>query len=343
MQVVIIDDHEVNVTLFRHLIQRLPECEAICFTSSTEALSWCDAQQPDLIVVDYMMPELDGVSFIKRFRSSPNHADTPVLMVTANSDSAVRYEALQVGATDFLTKPVDRTEFTARVKNMLALRRHQKALADRAAWLAEEVEKATQHIRESEHEAIFRLCKAAEYRDPETGAHIQRMAHFSRLIAEELGLARDQQALLLAAAPMHDVGKVGIPDQILLKPGRLDDGEMAIMRTHTQIGYEILKDSESELMQMAATIALSHHEKFDGTGYPNGLKADHIPLIGRIVAVADVFDALTSERPYKKAWPDEQATQFLKEQRGLHFDPECLDAFFERWDDIQEIRSRYHG
>ncbi|MBB5019003.1 putative two-component system response regulator [Chitinivorax tropicus] len=340
MKVIVVDDTRINLTLMQHLIKRLDDAEALLFEQSAEALQWCIDNDPDLIVVDYMMPSPDGLEFIERFRAAPEKQDIPVLMVTANNDNEVRYKALDVGANDFLTKPIDNKEFLARARNMLALRRSQKALNDRAAWLAEEVHKATLEIKRGEQETILRLTRAAEFRDPETGAHIQRMALYSQLIARKLGWSAIEQELILASAPMHDVGKVGIPDQILLKPGRLDDQELEIMRKHAQYGHDILHGSQSPLLQMGAIIALTHHEKYDGSGYPNMLKGEDIPQVGRIVAVADVFDALMSERPYKKAWPLEQALDFLKAQRGQHFDPACLDAFFDSWEAINEVRIR---
>ena len=341
MHVVIIDDSEINLTLFRHLVAKLDGCEALSFSDPGEGLAHCLKVIPDLMIVDYMMPVLDGVELIRRFRAAPGRADIPVLMVTANNESDVRYQALESGANDFLSKPIDKTEFLARTRNMLALRTSQKRLEDKAGWLAEEVIKATEEIRERELDTILRLSRAAEYRDPETGAHILRMAHYSWLIAVRLGLPRDQQQLLLEAAPMHDIGKVGTPDNILLKPGKLDVAEFEIMKQHAIIGHRILSGSNSPLLQMAAEIAVSHHEKFDGSGYPNGLAGEAIPLNGRIVAVADVFDALTSSRPYKKAWEVEQAIDFLKQNRGSHFDPVCVDVFLKDFDEVLAVRERF--
>jgi putative two-component system response regulator len=342
MQIVIIDDVEANLLLLRHFITQLGGAHEVqAYTDPQQALAHCQATTPDLVIVDYMMPELNGVEFIRQFRATPGRADIPVLMVTANDEMDVRYRALEGGANDFLTKPLDRIELKARLRNMLALRANQKRLEDRASWLAEEVLKATDEIVRRERETILRLSRAAEFRDPETGDHIQRMAHYSWMIAVRLGLPPEQQKLILEAAPMHDVGKVGIPDHILLKPGRLDDAEFAIMKQHPVIGHQILSDSGSPLLQMAAVIALSHHEKFDGSGYPLGLKADAIPLVGRIVAVADVFDALTSARPYKAAWEMDRAVKFMREQRGLHFDPQCVDVFLDRLDEVQAVRRRF--
>lgn len=341
MDVVIVDDNEINVTLLRHLVKSIDEAKPITFTDSAAGLQYCLDNDPDLVVIDYMMPPPDGMAFIQAFRSHPGRHDTPLLMITANQDSEVRHRALTLGASDFLTKPVDKTEFRARARNLLILRQSQKRLADRAAWLAEEVAKATHEVLIRERETIIRLSKAAEYRDPETGAHILRMANYSRIIARNLGLSEPVTDLILDAAPMHDIGKVGTPDHILLKPGRLEPEEMEIMRQHAMIGYEILKDSPSPLLQMAAIIALNHHEKYDGSGYPHGVKGEEIPIEGRIVAVADVFDALTSERPYKKAWPLEDAIKFMHENSGSHFDPKCIDAFFNTWDEILDIRAQY--
>lgn len=340
-RIAIVDDSEINLTLLSALVKKLDACEPCLFADAHQGLAWCSTEVPDLVIVDYMMPVLNGIEFIARLRAVPGREDIPILMITANDDKDVRYEALEKGATDFLTKPVDRIEFSARVRNMLNLAASRKKLVDRAAWLAEEVEKATAATYLREQELLYRMSRAAEFRDPETGAHIQRMANYSSLIAQELGLSDTDQKLILHAAPMHDVGKIGIPDQILLKPGALTAEEFATMKTHTTIGYELLKGSDSTILQAGCTIAVSHHERYDGSGYPNGLAGDAIPLFGRIVAVADVFDALTSERPYKKAWAPEQAAECLREGRGRHFDPECLDAFLTRWTDAMAIHARF--
>jgi putative two-component system response regulator len=288
-----------------------------------------------------MMPEIDGLEFIRLMREMPGREVSPVLMITANDQKQIRYRALDMGANDFLTKPVDKVEFLARAKNMLTLNDARKKLASHADWLADEVRKATRKIVERERETVIRLSKAAEFRDPETGAHILRMAHFSQLIARELGLPIEEQDLLLEAAPMHDIGKVGIADSILLKPGRLEPEEFEIMKRHAQIGHELLEGSASRVLQAGADIALGHHEKFDGSGYPSGLKGTEIPIFSRIVAVADVFDALTSERPYKKAWTLEAAVDFLKAGSGTHFDPDCINAFLKVWDQILAVRLQF--
>jgi putative two-component system response regulator len=340
-QILIVDDTEINLILFSALIKKLDDCAPHSFSDSRLGLEWARQNDPDLVIVDYMMPDLDGLEFIRLLRDIPGRQSVPVLMITANDQKQIRYRALDIGANDFLTKPVDKIEFLARAKNMLTLNEARKNLADQASWLASEVRKATRQIIDRERETVIRLCKAAEYRDPETGAHILRMAHFSQLIARELGMSEEEQELLLEAAPMHDIGKVGIADKILLKPGRLDEAEFAVMKQHAQFGYELLKGSASRALQAGAEIARGHHEKFDGSGYPAGMRGTEIPIFSRIVAVADVFDALTSERPYKKAWPIEEAKDFIEKGAGSHFDPECVNAFFRVWPEVLQIRERY--
>lgn len=339
--VLIIDDSDINLTLIKALVQKLGECQPVLFENPLAALDWCRDHVPDLVIVDYMMPDMDGLRFIGAFRALHGRTEIPILMITANDQKDVRYEALLGGANDFLTKPIDRVEFSARARNMLSLRQGQKFLADRAQHLSELVEARTCEIRDRERELIFRISRAAEFRDPETGSHIQRMAHYSQIIARGLDLDATAQKLILEAAPMHDVGKIGIPDYILLKPGRLTPEEFEVMKGHARLGHELLKDSHSEIMRAGAEVALSHHEKFDGSGYPRGLRGHAIPLFGRIVAVADVFDALTSERPYKKAWPLEDAVRFLEDGRGAHFDPLCVEAFLAGWDEVLDVRQRF--
>ena len=341
MKIAIIDDTPLNLTLMQALVGKLPECEPLPFSDPAEGLAWCQQNEPDLVIVDYMMPGLDGVEFIRRFRASPEGEDVPILMVTADHERQTRYDALQSGTTDFLNKPVDRNEFQPRVRNMLALRRAHLAARARARTLEIEVAEATSTIHEREQETVTRLARAAEFRDPETGAHIQRMAHYSALIARQLGQTEAAALSLLQAAPMHDVGKLGIPDHILMKPGRLTPEEFEQMKRHAEIGYDILKGSTSPVIQAAATIALTHHEKYDGSGYPHGTAGENIPLIGRIVAVADVFDALTSVRPYKPAWSLDDATAFLRDGRGQHFDPLCVDALLSDWGAVLKIRDEF--
>lgn len=343
MAIAIVDDTPLNLTLIQALVRKLtpPGTEIVTFTSPLEGLQWCGNNEPDLLIVDYMMPDINGIEFIETVRKLYPSDTVPILMVTAAHEKEVRYQSLTAGANDFLTKPIDRHEFDPRVRTMLSLRASQQRLRNWNDDLREAVIRKTAEIVAREQETIARLARAAEFRDPETGAHIVRMAHYSQLIAKQLGLDGELCERILSAAPMHDIGKVGTPDHILLKPGRLTAEELIVMRQHSRIGHDILQGSSSPMIQMAAEIALTHHEKFDGSGYPDGTVGEAIPISGRIVAVADVFDALTSPRPYKEAWPLERAFDFIKSGRGSHFDPACVDAFFAVIPEVLIIRERF--
>ncbi len=340
-RVLVVDDAEMNLELLGNLVQRLKPAQAHGFTDPLLALEFARTTPVDLVVVDFMMPAMDGLEFMRRFREIPSDHAVPVLMVTANEERSVRYHALESGVEDFLSKPVDPIEFLARVKNLLKLSDATRKLTNQAAWLEQSVRLATKEVRERERETVRSLAKAAEYRDAATGMHILRMSHYSQLIARELKLSVEDQELLFDASTMHDIGKVGIPDYVLLKPGQLDLQEMAIMQQHAVYGYELLKGSTSPLLKTGAAIALGHHEKFDGSGYPQGLQGEAIPLFSRIVAVADVFDALTSSRPYKAAWSMEKAADHLRTCKGSHFDPQCVDAFLGAWPDVLAIRDQF--
>ncbi|MGE5476780.1 MAG: HD-GYP domain-containing protein [Bacteroidales bacterium] len=343
MRVVIIDDSPSAIQSLSAMLSALPGCDILGFQDSALALHWCLDNPVDLVLVDYEMPAPNGLQFIQRLRAHSARAEVPVVMVTSCDQREVRHQALRLGATDFLSKPVDEAEFLARVRNLLKLHQSHLALSDRAQWLGREVRRATAALTEREREAILILSRAAEFRDPETAHHLERMAGYCRMIAAGQGMAQDMVDLIFTAAPMHDIGKIGIPDHILLKPGRLTAREEELMRHHAAFGADILSGSTAPLIQMAATIARSHHERFDGGGYPGKLAGEEIPLPGRIAAVADVFDALTSDRPYKKAWPLDQAREYVVEQRGGHFDPACVDAFLAHWPEVEELAARYRG
>jgi two-component system response regulator RpfG len=338
-RILIIDDQSTSRQVLEELLSSLDkEIVTESFADPLTALAWARTNPPDLVLTDYKMPHMNGVEFTRRLRAL--YLDVPLVMVTSMEDREIRYQALAAGATDFLTKPVDHIECRARCHNLLTLRRQQLIIQDRARWLEDKVSQATGEIRIREQETLLRLAKAGEYRDEETGCHVLRMARFSSLIAERLGLSDEERHVIETAAPMHDIGKIGTPDNILLKPGKLDAEELVIMRTHAYIGYEILKDSPSKYLQMGAVIARGHHEKFDGSGYPDNLAGEAIPLPARIVAVADVFDALTSERPYKRAWPIQDALQYLQTEQGRHFDPVCVQAFLSQIDKVLRIRQQ---
>jgi response regulator RpfG family c-di-GMP phosphodiesterase len=339
MKVVIVDDSPLMVALLQKLISTLPECRAVEFTNATRALEWCAAHDPDLVIVDYLMPELNGLQFAERFRSFDGKAHTPLLMLTASSERELRYQALQLGINDFLNKPFDRIELEARARNMLELRAAQKKLASRALLLSDEVSRATREISSRESETLICLGRAAEHRDRETHEHITRVSHYSAIVAHRLGLSSAECELLLLASPLHDIGKIGIPDHVLLNPGKLSPAEFEVMKQHTVIGQRILGNNASPVLRAGAQIAISHHEKFDGSGYPYGVAGTDIPLYGRIVAVADVFDALTSVRPYKPAWEVDQALDLIRTSSGGHFDPECVIAFVDTFEAILEVKA----
>jgi two-component system response regulator RpfG len=340
--VMVVDDQSTGRAILEQVVRSLDERVAVeGFARPVDAVVWATRHIADLVLVDYMMPEMDGIEFVKRLRALPGYEHVPIVMVTVHDDRKVRYAALDAGITDFLTKPVDARECLARCRNLLTLRRQQLALEDRRRLLEHMVEDATREVREREKETLLRLARAGEFRDEETGYHLIRMSRYSRLIANALGLGEDEVETVELAAPLHDIGKIGIPDQILLKPAKLDEPEWSVMRRHPVIGHEILKGSASKYVRMGALIALGHHEKYDGSGYPNGLVGDHIPLCARIVAIADVYDALTSVRPYKSAWTSERAFEYVAAQAGRHFDPRLADAFAGTKKEVLQIQNEW--
>ena len=337
--ILVVDDDVVLRTLVTGLLRKLGEHEVVGLGDADEALDWCGRRMPDLVFTDYRLPGRDGLAFIRAFKALRGADEVPVVMLTSSEDRAVRHDALRGGAADFLAKPIDSIELLARGANLLSLRRKTSLLHQRAGWLEDEIQKALRLVLRREEEMLASLGRAAEFRDPETGAHLQRMSQYAYLVARELGLPEERRQAILRAAPMHDIGKLGTPDRILLKPGRLSEEEFEIMKQHASYGFEIIRHSGSPMVQEAATIALTHHEKWDGSGYPHGLAGTAIPIEGRIVAVADVFDALTSARPYKPAWDLERASSLLRDQAGRHFDPDCVDAFFAAWPDVLRVRA----
>lgn len=338
--VLIIDDLFSSRLLIAEIVRQIdPKLNLELFDTPSRALEYARQNRVDMVLTDFKLPEFDGIELVKQVRGLPHCIDIPIVVITVVDDRQVRYNALEAGATDFLIKPLDEHETRARCANLLELRRHKIVLSDQARVLQYQVDKSVAEIHERELETLSKLARAGEFRDKTTGNHLIRMAKYSALVAHNLGLGAEMAHVIEVAAPMHDIGKIGIPDSVLIKEGPLTPAEQEIMRAHPRIGYDILKGSPSKYLSMGSIVALGHHEKYDGTGYPNGLHGDDIPIVARVVAVADVFDALVSERPYKRAWPIAEGVDFLRSQRGKHFDPKCVDAFLADQTKIDAIYS----
>lgn len=303
-----------------------------------EVLSRYKSTQPDLVLLDLNMPYMSGQQVLEAINALNEPVPPPIVMLTAQTSSKDILESLRLGARDYITKPFINQELMLRVRNLLRAHLSHYMLHDQATLLKLMVDKRTVALNRSRLEVLQRLGRAAEYRDNETGLHTIRMSRYSAALARSLGWSEADAEKMLQASPMHDVGKIGIPDSILLKPDRLDQREREIMNQHTEIGAEILSGSDCDILQLARTIALSHHEKWDGSGYPQGLAGTNIPQAARIVAVVDVFDALTSSRPYKAAWSIDEATTYIQSQAGQHFDPEIVTQFMRILPEILSIR-----
>ncbi len=339
-KILIVDDQPANVTLIEKMLDIEGYINVIATTDPTRVESIYLEQNSDLVLLDLNMPVMDGYQVLAKIREvDPDYP--PIIVLTAQIDRESRIKALGLGARDFLAKPFDRVELMTRIRNMLEVRIMAKAMKNQNKILDAKVKERTKELNDTRLEVIRRLGRAAEYRDDMTGFHIIRMSRYSQILALAAGMSEADAEMLLNASPMHDIGKIGIPDNVLLKPGKLDAEEWKIMQTHVDIGVEILSGADSDLMNMAAEVAQNHHEKWDGSGYPRALAGEDIPLIGRVVAVADVFDALTTERPYKDAWSIDKSVEFLKEQSGKHFDPGLVELFLEILPDILIIREQY--
>jgi putative two-component system response regulator len=353
-RILVVDDEATMRRLLEKLL-RLEGYDVLLASSGEQALAELFKHGADTVLLDMRMPGMTGLEVCRQIRNHPKTLHTPVVFITAVNDRELRRRGMEAGADDFLSKPFDEVELLARIRNSVRVRRYydnleqqreqlEVAVHERTAALNEAIGKLTQiqvDLRASQEETIYRLSRAAEFRDDETGQHLQRMSRYCQLIGRRIGLDENTCELLRIASPMHDVGKLGIPDRILLKPGRLTHEEFAVMKGHAEIGYRILVGSDATPLKIAATIAYTHHEKWDGNGYPRALKGEEIPLPGRIAAVADVFDALTSARPYKPAWKLEDALDLMKTNRGAHFDPNLVDAFFDALPEVLTIRSRF--
>jgi len=338
MRVLVVENHADTVDLIQRTVARIAQCSTMVYPTPSAVTDLRDLDF-DLALIN-AEARGGGLSLMARLRRMGKHAAVPiVIMMTPYDRPETRADAFEAGATDVMTKPLEPIEFRVRVRNLLDLREGQLAFAGRTEALKEAVMGATEKLKAREREIVLRLCRAVDYYDADTSDHLDRMSRYCFIIAEELGFPRETCEFLHLAAHMHDVGKIGVSTTILRKPAKLTPEERAEMEQHTLFGETILEGSSSPLIQLAAIIAASHHEKWDGSGYPRKLQGSEIPIAGRIAAVADVFDALTSKRSYKNEWPLDEARQFLLDQRGKHFDPACVDAFLRRWDEVRGICS----
>jgi putative two-component system response regulator len=340
-RIMVVDDERANLKLLSLMLRTEGYAHVDLVQDPREVLTSYQAARPDLILLDINMPHLDGYAVMDQIRALADALAPPIVVLTAQSGEEFLLRALKCGASDFLSKPFNRRELLARVNNTLMAHLAHRLLHDQNQVLDQMVRKRTQELRHSRLDIVRRLGRASEFRDNETGQHILRMSHASALLARRIGWDTQACELMLNASPMHDVGKIGIPDGILLKPGPLTPDEREIMQRHTTIGAEILSGSGDDLLEMARDIALAHHEKWDGTGYPRRLARTAIPEAARIVAITDVFDALTSERPYKKPWPVPDALRFMNELSGRQFDPQLLQHFTTIVPEVQQIRERF--
>jgi len=340
-RILVVDDEAANLKLLDRMLQSEGYHEQVLVEDPRQALTRYRETRPDLILLDISMPHLDGFGVLERLQALGDPLLPPVVVLTAQQGRDHLLRALAEGARDYITKPFDRSELLMRVRNLLDAQLAHRLVHDQKTILENMVNERTDELRRTRLQVVQRLGMAAEYRDEETGNHILRMSYSSALLASALGWGDYDCDLLLNASPMHDVGKIGIPDAILLKPGRLDPDEWAIMKTHAAIGGKLLEGDDSDLMRLARDIALTHHEKWDGRGYPRGFKGTAIPQAGRIAAVADVLDALTSARTYKAAWPVDRAVDLVKEKSGSHFDPEVVEILLQELDGILDIRKRF--
>ena len=355
--ILIVDDEPINIKVVQKYLRETGYDNFVTTSDSRRALDLIRHEHPDVVVLDIMMPHVNGLQILEVVRGDRQLHHLPVLVLSAASDDETRLKALELGATDFLNKPVQPAELTLRIRNALILKAHHDHLAKYSARLENEVRLRTAEMARSREEVIHVLARAAEHRDHETGNHVLRVGCYAGVIARQMGISDSRAELIEHASALHDVGKIGIPDAILLKPGKLTFQEMEVMRKHCEYGRNILSGGvapaeldaprsgvpprfcESPILELSAKIAMSHHEKWDGSGYPKRLSGEAIPIEGRITGVADVFDALISRRPYKKALPMDRCFEILEEGRGSHFDPQVLDAFFSRVDDIVRITS----
>ncbi|NDV18514.1 response regulator [Pseudodesulfovibrio sp. JC047] len=339
--ILIVDDNPTNIALLEDILEEEGYGNYVSTTDPCCVVDLHAKEHFDLLLLDIRMPRMNGIEVMHALQEQHQEEYLPILVLTAQTDQQTRQRALEAGAKDFLTKPFDHWEVLLRIRNMLETKYYYKRQVMRGNILEEQVRERTRALREAQLEIVRRLGRAGEYRDNETGAHVIRMSKVAEILARGMGLRPEFCERILHASPMHDVGKIAIPDAILLKPGPLNQEEWEIMKSHTTFGSDIMGDHPSEVILMASELALCHHERWDGTGYPNGLKGEAIPLAARIAAVSDVFDALMSRRPYKDPWPVEKAVEYIRKSSGSHFDPQVVDVFLSCLPEILAVREKH--
>ena len=333
MNVLIIDDQASQRTMLRHLLEDIsPQIRVTDFSDPVDALSWTRQVPPDMVILDYRMPRMDGLEFAREFRRPLAQRDVPIVLVTVVGDEPLRQAALEAGVIDFLVKPIRPRELRSRCKNLLELRQRQQSLKSRTHALEHRLYSGMHEIDHRERDLLTRLAHVAARREARGLEHLERVARYSRLIAERIGLGREEVSAIGLAAPLHDLGNIGVADAVLSKPGSLTAAERALMQNHTVIGAEMLGDSSSGFIDLAAEIALGHHERWDGSGYPHGLRGEAIPVAAQVVGLADVFDAITTERSYRSAMAVDVALQWLREQESRKFAPRMLAALHSSCD-----------
>ncbi len=341
-KIMVVEDNSATLTLLKEVLQLEGYTHVVCTQDPTQVIDLFEEHNSDLMLLDLMMPKMDGFEVMDRLKERRNGNLPPILVLTALDDHEHRIRALGEGALDFVAKPFNRVELLTRIRNLLKISLSDKALRNQNTLLEQTVRERTKELYDTRRQTIQLLGRAVEYRDNETGLHIIRISQISALLGKVMGMNEQECDLLFNASPMHDIGKIGVPDNILFKRGQLNDEEWEVMKLHATMGAEMLSGYNSKLLETAHTIALNHHEKWDGSGYPNGLKGQEIPLVGRIVAIADVFDALTSERKYKSAWTIDETVALLKKESGKHFDPDLVDHFIALLPEIIEIKNALH-
>jgi len=338
--ILIVDDIELNINTLINIFE--DRYDILATADPLDVFELLETEKIDLILLDIVMPKMNGFEVCKKIKENHNTRDIPIIFITAQTDEDSIENAYSIGGVDYITKPFRSVEILSRVSTHISLNEKKQALEGMVDKKTKQLQELNQELEDTQREIIFTMGEISERRSKEVGYHVKRVALYSEILAKRYGLSPKDTALLKEASPMHDIGKVAIPDFVLNKPDILTPEEFEIMKTHTQLGYDMLKHSQRELLKVASVVAFEHHEKWDGSGYPRGLKGEEISIQGRITAIADVFDALSNERIYKKAWSKKEIIDYFAEQRGGHFEPKLVDIFFDNQDMFFDIRAKFH-